>query len=522
MKKIVLLLAFLLGVNVLAQENQIDVKIERSKVFKDKGKWDIETILESKDKSVFTIRTQLTGLFSPKPIYLFNKFDKNYNKILSYKHKPKKNHSLASAAVTEESFYFVEYKKDKKNKKIIAYINVSPLDKFKFEKKEIFSLDVAKFPGFFSSLFSGARMDTNLHGNLSFSENGNYKVFNIDSYSKKKEQHSLIVLDRHLNELWRKDIKLDIEDDRFELESIKVSNTGDVFVLGKARPAGKVKTKKDKRNYHYQLLKINENETKTVDLSVEDHFVGSLNLTFTNNNKIGCLGFYSDRNDYRYKGISSFFINPDNLKIESKNFSPFTDQFLVDKYGKVKKKELSNVVLRDVYYSDNGDITFTAEEFYITVYTTFGANGVSTTRTIFNFDDIMVIKTDNLGTLKWARNINKRQSSGNYSDSLLSFSSIINDNGNVFLFLNAHKNMGEMSGNRIKFRQGWLSGVTKKNSNMYVVKFDDKGEWKFQTIQKNKKATTIINSRFMQILDQNKLVFYGSHKNNKQFITLTF
>ncbi len=523
MKKRLWLFILLIGISIQAQEKEIPFKIERSKVFKDKGKWNIETILEAKDKSIFTIRTQLSGLLSPKPIYLFNKFDKEYNKTLSYKYKPKKNHVVASATVTENSFYFIEYKKDKKRKKIIAYVNVSPLNKFEFSKKEIFSLDVAKFPGFLSSFFSGSSMDTNLDGNLSFSENGNYMVFNIDSYSKKKEQHSVIVLDKNMNELWRKDIKLDIKDNRFELEDIKVSNTGNVFVLGKARPNGYIRTKKGKRNYHYQLVKVNENESKSLNLSVENHYVGSLNLTFTNTNKIGCLGFYSDKNDYRYKGIASFFINPDSFEIESKNFSWFTDQFLADKYGKVKYKELRNIVLRDVYYSDNGDITFTAEEFYITVvYSNNGTFGAGAQRTIYNFDDIMVIKTDNLGKLKWARNINKRQTSGLYSDPLLSFSSIINNTGDVFLFLNAHKNMGNMSGNRIKFRQGWLSGITKKNSNMYVVKLNDKGDWKFQTIQQNKKATTLINSRYMNVLEDNKLVFYGSYKKNKQFITLTF
>lgn len=523
MKRLTLLLVLIISFNSLAQKKQIEVKVTRSAIFKERSKWHFKSILETKDNSFFTIRTQLTGLLSAKPVYLFNKFDHEYNKISSYKYKPKKNHSLAAAAVTEKSFYFIEYKRDKKRKKIIAFMNVSSLDEFNFEKKEIFSLDVEKFPGFLDSFFSGTKMDTNLDGNLSFSEDGNYLVFNIDSYSKKHEQHSIIVLDKNLNELWRKDFKLEIEDNRFELEGIKVSNSGDVFVLGKAYPKGKAKTKKDKRDYHYQLIKINATNTNSLDLSVEDHFVGSLNLTFTNTNKIGCLGFYSDRSDFRYKGISSFFIDPNDFSIESKNFSPFTNQFLADKYGKVKNKELRNVVLRDVYYSDNGEVTFTAEEFYIkVVYASFGLYGAGVRRSVYNFDDIMVIKTDNLGKLKWARNINKRQSSGIFSDPLLSFASIINNSGDVFLFLNAHKNMGEMSGNRLKFRQGWLSGVTKKNSHMYVVKFDNKGDWNFKTIQENKNASTIINSRFMQVLDESKLVFYGSHKNNKQFITLTF
>ncbi len=520
MKKLIIFLAFLMFVSGYSQENTLNIKVNKSKLFKEKKDWEIKTILQDAEGNFFSIRSYSWGYISQKTKYLFNKFDSNYNKVLSYEFKLEKNSTISVGAVTNDKFYFIEYKKDKKNKRIIAYAHSSPLDKFQFQKKEIFTLKIDKFPGFFDSLFSGSKMDANLDGNMSFSENGDFLVFNIDSYAKKNEKHAIIVLNHQLEELWRKDFTLPIKDAKFETEDIKVSNKGAIFVLGKVFHKGRTSKRKGKANYHHQLIKLTKEGNTSVDLKVENHFVGSLNITFTNQNNIGCIGFYSDKNDYRYKGICTFFINPEDNTIISKNFSPFTKQFITDKYGKLKDKELQDIVLRDVYYADNGEITFTAEESYVTIHTTYN-NGITNTYYRYHFDDIVIVRTDPKGKLKWARNINKAQTSGNYYDPLLSFSSIINQK-NVYLFLNAHKNMGNLSGSRAKFRQNWLSGITKRNSKMYVLKFNDKGEWIYKDIQSNKESQTIINSRFMKEIGANKAIFYGSYKKKKQFITIEF
>ncbi|WP_298779744.1 hypothetical protein [uncultured Polaribacter sp.] len=521
MKNFIFYLFLLTSTSFFSQVDNIDVKIEKGKVFKDKGNWFINSVIEAKDKSIFTVRGQYYGLIIKKLKYQFNKFDSKYNKTLTYEYKPEKNTTLAAVSVDDKNYYFVEYKKDKKNKKVIAYLNTSSIDEFKFTKKEIFSLDIIKFQGYFSTLFSSGKMDINLNGNLNISPNREFFVFNIDSFDKENEQHTIIVLDKKLNELWRKDFKLDIADNKYELENIEISDKGEIFVLGKAFPKNKKKKKKNQRNYIYHLSKITQNSYKNIGLSVDNHFVGSLNLTFSNNRKIGCLGFYSDKKENRYKGVCSFFINPDNLELESKNFSPFTDSFLQDKYGKVKQKELRNIVLRDIHYSEDNKITFTAEEYFMRVHTTY-MNGIAVTTYSYHFNDIIVVNTDEKGKLNWARNINKSQKSGDYHDPLLSFSSIINKEGEVYLFLNASKNMGKLSGDRVKFRQGFLFGLTKTNSNMYVIKFNTKGDFNFKSIQENKKAKTIINSRFMKVLNDNSVVFYGNYKKAKQFIKVTF
>ena len=443
MKNVFLLLSFFFCTTFFAQENLIDVKVERGKVFKDKGNWFINSVVEAKDKSIFTVRGQYSGLIVKKIKYQFDKFDQNFNRTSTYEYKPEKNTNLSAVGDSEDSYYFLEYKKDKKNKKIIAYLNITPLNKFQFKRKEIFTLDIDKFPGFFSYLFSSDKMDFNLNGNLSISKNKEFIVFNIDSYDKKNEQHTILVLDKDLNELWRKDVEFNIADNKYELENIEVSNNGEVFILGKAFPKSKKKKKKNERKYNYHLAKVTKDSYKNINLSVEDHFVGSLDLTFSNEGKIGCLGFYSDKSDFRYKGTCSFFVNPENLTLESKNFSPFTNLFLEDKYGKVKQKELRNIVLRDVHYAEDGKITFTAEEYFVRAHTTY-SNGVSTTYYTYHFNDIIIVNTSKKGELNWARNINKAQTAKSYFDPLLSFSSIINQKGEVFLFLNAHKNMAFM------------------------------------------------------------------------------
>ena len=58
---------------------------------------------------------------------------------------------------------------------------------------------------------------------------------------------------------------------------------------------------------------------------------------------------------------------------------------------------------------DNGDIAVNAEEYYITIHTINLPNGGTTERRLYHYDDIISLRLTETGDLKWARNINKRQ-----------------------------------------------------------------------------------------------------------------
>ena len=80
----------------------------------------------------------------------------------------------------------------------------------------------------------------------------------------------------------------------------------------------------------------------------EEHFSGSLK-TIVFDDRVSCVGFYSDRNDSRYKGLCYFEMNPKTLAINKSKFNPFTEQFMIDKYGKEKGHTNARLIFRDIF-----------------------------------------------------------------------------------------------------------------------------------------------------------------------------
>lgn len=512
MKKSILLCFFtIFTLRLSSQEDLMSVSLDKSGVFKERKTSILNTIYKDELNNLYTIRT----LESERSL-LIDVFDSKFNKINSFEHKIERKHRISGGFFKQERLGFVEYYKNNRENKIEAFLYTSLKDKLEFSKKKIFEVTLDRYPSFLESVFSASKIDKDFKGNMSFSKSGNYNVFNIDSSDKKNEHHSIKVFDEDFNKLWEKEFDLPYKDKRFKLQEIKVSDKGEVFVLGKVYP----KKKKEKGgNYHYELFKIVEGNVSSTKISVEDHFVATLELDLTQENKLSCIGFYSDINENRFKGVCSFILDTKNINIENSAFSPFTEQFLKDKYGESKDKELRNVKFKDVSYSKDGGMIITAEEFFITttyVHNQYGGY----TRISYNFDDIIVIKLDREGKLVWARNINKAQTSNYFSDPLMSFGTA-QYNNDKYLILNAHKKMGELSGGRIKFRESFLWNATKNNTNLYIVKLNPNGDFIYKSLLSNKDEETPFNCRFIEQVSDNELILYGQRKNKKQFLKIT-
>lgn len=512
MKKALILFTFLF-VNFLQAQESIDVSLFKSEVFKEKKDTYLNTIFKDDGNNLYIIRS----LENDKKM-LIDVYTKDFKKLQSFEHKLKRRHRIAGAFLENNLLGFVEYFRNKKEDKIEAFLYTSDKDKLNFSKKKIFEVSTDSYPNFFDTLFSSSKIDKNFRGNMSVSKSANYYVFNIDSSDKKTEKHTILVFDRDFNKIWEKDIELPYDDRKFKLQDVIVSDNGEVYLLGKVYPKKKRKKKKGGK-YNYELFKITQDNSVSKKFEVEDHFVASLELNFNTEDNISLIGFYSNRNEHRFKGVCAFIANPNDLSVISKEFSPFTEQFLTDKYGKKKDKELRNIVFKNISYTNNGDMIITAEEYFVTqVYTHNQFGGFS--RTYYNFDDIIILKLDKKGKLIWARNINKAQTSGYFSNPLMSYGSV-QYNNNEYLLLNAHKKMGELSGGRIKFRESFLWKATKRNTNLYIVKVDENGDFTYKTLLKNKDEKTPFNCRFVEQISENELILFGERRRKKQFLKIT-
>src|SRR5690606_32887905 len=181
-------------------------------------------------------------------------------------------------------------------------------------------------------------------------------------------------------------------------ENIDVDDDdGEIFLLGKVFGNNSTKSKKDgKANYQYELHKITATGQKNVSFSTDENFIGSL-FTVRGKNSISCAGFYSEKNDSRYKGVCRFNLNPETLEITTKSFMPFSEEFIMDKYGKVKDKELRDLSFRSAFLNENEDIVLNAEEFFITARTNMSSNGGMSTTYVYNFNDIVSVKMSHDG-----------------------------------------------------------------------------------------------------------------------------
>ena len=245
----------------------------------------------------------------------------------------------------------------------------------------------------------------------------------------------------------------------------------------------------------------------------EKHFSNSLKIIVFED-RITCIGFYSDRKDNRYKGISYFELDPKSLEIKKSKYNEFTEQFIIDKYGKDKDKELKFLSFRKILITPTNEIVFNAEEYYITTqYIQNGMNGGGTTRTIYHYDDIVTAKISITGEMVWARNINKRQAT--YGDeSYISYTSTIKDNDTYF-FINAGEKVKKLKNDRIQFGQ-----TSTKKSNLNVIRVKPNGDFDYQEIldDKDNEVPFMVSDGS---ITGNSVIFIGRKGKKKQLLKVT-
>ena len=376
-------------------------------------------------------------------------------------------------------------------------------------------MDNERFPGLLSSVLDN-NVDRNYQGDVTFSPDKEYIVFNLDSYAKDREEHKLLVYDKNLDLIWEKEFSHPSEDRLFDLVRVKIDNNGTAYILGRVFHEKRRTKSGGEVNYHYELFKISEEKTERTELNPGGHYVRSLDLIF-DNNKLVCIGTFSTENDNKLIGSAFFSIDKQSMELLTTNFQEFSSDVMFDKYGDANEsqKRLKKYYIDNIRKSNDGGYVITAEEFDIDF--NHGQYGGSTT---YHFDDILVLRLSESGDLFWARNINKKQSSG-FFDRVLSYSALVKGN-NVYLFLNAHKNMGKLSEDRERFKSGLLGNINKNNSNLYVIRFDENGNWDSSIIQENKVSDVIFDvlNEEIETHDNSKIVFFGSDEQKKQFLAV--
>ncbi|MES2410913.1 MAG: hypothetical protein V4535_05655 [Bacteroidota bacterium] len=510
MKKILICLAFsTLTWHSFAQE--IPVKITKSELFKDEYKNSSIVLVEDDGNGgVIIVRSYAGGAFSSGFGYYFEHYDSNLKLIKEYEYESrikkedkKIYRSILGVILNGQQINMIEYVYDKKEKLMICNGLTSNISDFNFESKELFRLSSKDTESSSRDSDAGASMIIN-EGKTAF-------AITVDIKNKASETHKIYLFDNALNQKIDHTFKRDIKDKKFYYENIDVSKDGNtLYLLGRAKTE-EAKKKKDGGKYQYELTRITKDSEKTQVFDTDDHFAGSLK-TIVFSDRLTCIGFYSDRNDNRYKGISYFELDPITLDIRKSKFNPFTEQFMIDKYGKDKDKELKNLSFRKIIILPNGDIVFNAEEFYIVTTHVSTPNG-SYTSTTYHYDDIVSARINTSGEIIWARNINKRQATGG-DESYISYTSTAKDN-NAYFFINTGEKVKKLSNDRIQFGQ-----TSTKRSNLNVIRVNQNGNFDYSELldDKENEVPFMVSDG---AISGNSVFFIGRKGKKKQLLKLT-
>ena len=515
MKKAILSVLFLtLSLASFAQE--IPFKIQKSDVFKDEYKHSSIVLVEDDGKGgVVIIRSYAGGVFSSGSGYYFEHYDANLKLIKESEYEIKyskavKQSSVLGVIMDGNNVNIIDFMYEKDQKAYICSAMSSNINDFNFTKKELFRLNSEEIKQF--GFFSAAGFDGDSGASMIINEDKTAFAITVDIKDKNSETHRLFLFDKDLNKKIDHTFKRDIKDKKFIYENVDVSKDGKtIYILGKVY-TDEQKKKKEGGRYQYELTSITGNNQKTQVFDTDEHFAASLK-TIIFEDRLICIGFYSDKQDYRFKGISYFELDPTSLNIRKTKFNPFTEQFMIDKYGKDKEKELKNLSFRKIIIAQNSDIIFNAEEFYLTSTYVMTGNGGGYWRTIYHYDDIVSARINPSGEIVWARNINKRQSTSG-DDSYISYTSTAVDN-DAYFFINTGEKVKKLRNDRIQFGQ-----TSTKKSNLNIIRVNQNGDFDYQEIldDKDNEVPFMVSNG---VLSGDSVFFIGRKGKKKQLLKVT-
>lgn len=515
MKKLLCLLAFaLMPVPDFAQE--IPFQMQKSAVFKDEYKFsNILLVEDDGNGGVVIVRSYRSGNYAKDKGYYFEHYDEDMALIKEYEYELKnsdteKGNVILGLIMHKNQVNIIDYAYNKSEKAYVCSAISSSINDFQFTKKELFRIasDQIKKTAFFSL----RSFDNDSGASMIVNEDKTAFAITVDIKNNAAETHKLFLFDSALNKTIDHTFIRDIKDRDFKYENIDVSKDGlTLYLLGKAY-AKENKKKSEGGKYQYELTRITKDSEKTQIFDTKEHFAASLK-TIVFENKLVCVGFYSDRKDYRYKGISYFELDPATLDIKKSKYNPFTDQFIIDKYGKNKDKELKSLSFRKILITGNNDIVFNAEEYYVTTIQNFNPNGINTTTTIFHYDDIVSAKLNQEGDIVWARNINKRQATTG-DESYISYTSTAKGNDTYF-FINTGEKVKKLRNDRIQFGQ-----TSTKKSNLNVIRIKANGDFDYQEIldDKDNEVPFMVSDG---AIFSNSVLFIGRKGKKKQLLKIT-
>lgn len=228
----------------------------------------------------------------------------------------------------------------------------------------------------------------------------------------KNEKILYYLFDAYSDEVISGEIDIPYPDDKFQVRKIAVSNSGNVYVLGKYFVVNRVKSPND---FGFKVYQYAPGSSKGEEVSVDlgELFITDLTLKIDRDENLFLAGFYSHRSTDDIIG-TCFFRFDNELNEVVRSSQRFGDDFL-NRFMKEKQiergKELQNFYLDNIIMRSDGGVLLLAEKFYITYNSYTDIYGYWVDQKIYHFDEVIVNSVAANGDLEWSAVVPKRQQS---------------------------------------------------------------------------------------------------------------
>ncbi|MEJ1221623.1 hypothetical protein [Sediminicola sp. 1XM1-17] len=511
-----IIVLFLLAANMMAYAQKMPVSYDFGERYSDRYKYsNLLTMADDGDGGSILVRSYYTGLIlKPKGFYI-----EHYNKDLELV-------SEFNYRITDIDFVEGYVKNGHLNLLLLKYnagteayeyvIHRSPLSVMDFKEDVILSIPSVAVENPLDKNYYNRNFGSGFTTSVLFNEHKS--AFAITTHFKKRKdnQHFVYLFDINGTKLMEYDFSAEIEEKNYAFEDIAVSkDLKKVYLIGKAY-FKKKRFSATERKFQYELLLIDENGGRTQTFDDPGKFSEALKPILIDD-KLVFVGFYADRKDNRYNGLVYFELDPDSLEHIQKKYHPFSQQFMADKFGTGEEREITNLIFKSVSVTEEKDILFNAEEYFVTKSIQQDASGARLHIDRYHYNDMVSAKLNVSGDLIWTRNINKSEVTQNDA-AYASYSTYTLGNDTYFFISTASENPQQLSNQRIIFKQGYS-----RNRNVFLIKLDAKGDMSYEKVidDKDARLPLMVSLPFTDKAD-NSMLFYAKRGTKKQLVKVSF
>jgi hypothetical protein len=524
LKKLITLTIFLICTQQ-ANAQDVNFSVKWGQEFEASRKSSLDDIIGYDATGIYAVKVRAHNIGGPS--YTLDHYDNNFAPTKSFdldiEEDGKECDVIQLIQLKNKLYMFYSYqdKKEKKNRLFVDEIDKSTLQPKK-QKKKIGSIDYYGNSKWNSGSFS-IKVSRDSSKVLAF--------YSLPDTEGAPETLGFSVLDNNLKSIWEEKVTIPYKDGLLDLESVRVGNDGNVYVLGLLYKEKRKAKRHGEPNYTYEVFAYSSkgDAMKQYTISLDDRFITDMQIEILNNNLV-CAGFYSQKGTFSIRGTYFLTVDVATKEIKTKSFKEFGIDFIAQNMSKhdekkAKKKEekgedpeLYNYALHKILIGKDGSAMLIGEQYF--VYTTTSSMYVNnrwqyTTNYHYNYNDIIVMKIDPTGKIQWAEKIAKTQDSVNDFGFYSSYALAIVKGKICFIFNDNPENLAYDG-------KGRPDNYNARKSMVVIVSLDANGKQTKKPIFNSIDVEVIARPKVCEQISNREVILFGQRKKKQQFARLTF